>query len=62
MDWIALAVLIDSIVVTTVGFKLKRTAEKQAKVATDSFKQALQEIGPQVMVEAIALMQKEQNQ
>lgn len=55
MPWIALAVLIDSVVVLTMGTKLQRTAKKEANRASEAFKQALAEVGPEVMAQAITI-------
>jgi hypothetical protein len=55
MNFLVLAVLIDSIVVTTVGLNLKRTAKREAKQASEAFRKALSEIGPQVMADAIKI-------
>jgi hypothetical protein len=56
MNFLVLAVLIDSIVVITVGTRLQRTAKREAKMATESFKTALQDVGPEVVAQAIAMV------
>jgi ribosomal protein S7 len=62
MNFLVLAVLIDSIVVTTVGINLKRTAKREAQNASEAFKKALQEVGPQVMITALQLMQEKETE
>lgn len=62
MNLIALAVLIDSVVVTTVGFHLKRTAKREAENASIAFRKALEEAGPEIMAQAIAKIMEPKEQ
>ena len=50
MPWIALAVLIDSVVVLTMGTRLNRTARRESS----QINKTLLESGPEVMAKALA--------
>lgn len=53
MNWLVLAVLVDSAVVITVGTKLNRTARREGKNASEAFAKALEEKGPDVVAAAL---------
>lgn len=60
MNFLVLAVLIDSVVVLTMGTRLQRVAKREAAQASESFKQALAEVGPEVMAKAITIALEQQ--
>ena len=55
MNFLVLAVLIDSIVVLTMGTKLQRTARKEAANASLAFEEALKAQGPEIIAAAIQI-------
>lgn len=63
MNFLVLAVLVDSVVVVTTGIRLKRAAKREAENAGAAFRKALEEVGPEIMAQAIAKMMepKEEN-